>query len=65
MDALEFIKTAQRYAKEEGYESVIILKSKPPEKILEKLEQWADANPIKTRQSELRTLPQRILAAGD
>lgn len=56
MDALEFIKTAQRYAKTEGYATFTIAKREPPEDILNHMEQWAAEHPIRTRQSELLKL---------
>lgn len=56
MDALEFIKTAQRYTKAEGYDTFEITKLEPPEEILKNMEQWAAEHPFKTRQSELLRL---------
>lgn len=53
MDALEFIKTAQRYTKAEGYDTFEITKLGPPEEMLKRMEQWAEEHPIRTRQSEL------------
>lgn len=56
MDALEFIKTAQRYTKSEGYDTFVIAKFESPEEILERIERWAEEHPIRTRQSELLKL---------
>lgn len=56
MDALEFIKTAQRYTKSEGHDTFEITKLEPPEEMLKRMEQWAEEHPIRTRQSELLKL---------
>lgn len=56
MNALEFIKTVQRYEKAEGYNTFVIAKYEPPEAIIERIERWVDGNPTKTRQSEILKL---------
>lgn len=56
MDALEFIKTAQRYTEAEGYDTFVIAKFESPEEILERIERWAEEHPIRIRQSEMLKL---------
>ena len=51
MDAVEFIKQVRRMGKQKGEAICFKLEEKDTE-IVEKVEQWAKAHPIKTRQSE-------------
>lgn len=56
MTALEFIKTVQRLLKTTKSTSYSISMNTPPELILDSIEQWGKANPIRTRHSEFLKL---------
>ena len=51
MDAVEFIKQVRRMGKQKGEAICFKLKEKDTE-IVDQVEQWAKAHPVKTRQSE-------------
>ena len=55
MDAVEFIKQVRRMGKQKGEAICFKLEEKDTE-IVEQVEQWAKAHPVKTRQSELLKL---------
>ena len=51
MDAVEFIKQVRRMGKQKGEAICFKLEEKDTE-IVDQVEQWAKAHPVKTRQSE-------------
>ena len=51
MDAVEFIKQVRRMGKQKG-EAICFKLEEIDTEIVEQVEQWAKAHPIKTRQSE-------------
>ena len=51
MDAVEFIKQVRRMGKAKG-EAICFKLEETDTEIVERVEQWAKAHPIKTRQSE-------------
>ena len=51
MDAVEFIKQVRRMGKQKG-ESICFKLEEIDTEIVERVEQWAKAHPVKTRQSE-------------
>ena len=51
MDAVEFIKQVRRMGKQKG-EAICFKLEEIDTEIVEKVEKWAKAHPIKTRQSE-------------
>lgn len=65
MTALEFVKTAQRWAKAQELDTAIIVRTASPGAIVERMETWAAEHPSKTRLSKLLKLfPHMRLNAG-
>ena len=64
MDAVEFIKQVRRMGKQKGEAICFKLEEKDTE-IVEQVEKWAKAHPVKTRQSEFLKLFPEASVLGD
>lgn len=65
MTAIEFVKTAQRWAKAQGFDTVVIAKNSSPDEVVTRIEEWAAEHPSKTRLGKLLELfPRTRLKEG-